>query len=589
MVPKACLCTNKLCIMALHNILGCALGRLNRTLRTTTYSPHLDIYHRDQRMQRLGWCLYDLKRLSQRIWSTITSVHYIGHLDKRSSLSTPKDHESCTSHRCHALTVRSSGDARHVLGCDLECGQIEVSGEALTRILEQGETPALKIITTGSAASCVVELWRADESPYVAISHVWSHGMGNPDANALPLCQTTRLASFVKGLPSSGLKTTSDDLLVWIDTLCCPSSSFPRGKKLSLGRMQATYHHAAAVLVLAECLLCRDSKNMSELEIMTRLVTSTWITRLWTLQEGALAQILWAQFRDQARNVDAIASDLDTHYELAGDDHFRNDIHTEYSCLRPRYLRYSSLNCRTARDFPAIWHAVGQRSVTWPGDEPLCLACLVKMPSEHLAALPVEDRMPQFWRDVARWTEGIPLAVLFLDRPRLQQRGFRWAPRTFLSTQRDCLQVFGGLGVGSVYGDLRDAGLRVRLPGLLFRSATTVQSLRCPGRLLGGARIASTLCDWRMVFNYAASESGRPGLVFMVAKQVQLAELESGAHLARGTKVQLWYPSHPCSHISGPGDLHTGPLFTSGEGQQGWYRRHSRVRAGLPGCALTAA
>ena len=34
---------------------------------------------------------------------------------------------------------------------------------------------------------------------YVAISHVWGEGLGNPAANELPICQLTKIQDWVNG------------------------------------------------------------------------------------------------------------------------------------------------------------------------------------------------------------------------------------------------------------------------------------------------------------------------------------------------------------------------------------------------------
>lgn len=53
------------------------------------------------------------------------------------------------------------------------------------------------------------------EQPYVAISHVWSHGLGNAKENSLPWCQVLKLFDVVRRYvnPSFGL---------WVDTLTVP-------------------------------------------------------------------------------------------------------------------------------------------------------------------------------------------------------------------------------------------------------------------------------------------------------------------------------------------------------------------------------
>jgi hypothetical protein len=67
-------------------------------------------------------------------------------------------------------------------------------------------------------------------SGYIAFSHVWSHGRGNPSINRMPLCQLERLAR----LASQGRKTTKSYGAFWIDTLCVPVTSKWARKKAIL-------------------------------------------------------------------------------------------------------------------------------------------------------------------------------------------------------------------------------------------------------------------------------------------------------------------------------------------------------------------
>ncbi len=80
-----------------------------------------------------------------------------------------------------------------------------------------------------------------DWGPYVAISHVWSDGLGNPNHNSLPFCQIKRLQELVQ-------ESTGKPLPFWIDTICVPLEERLRGK--AIANMAKVYRSAAAVLVL---------------------------------------------------------------------------------------------------------------------------------------------------------------------------------------------------------------------------------------------------------------------------------------------------------------------------------------------------
>jgi len=57
--------------------------------------------------------------------------------------------------------------------------------------------------------------------PYVAISHVWSDGLGNAIANTLPWCQLQRIQGLVDALYQD-TAGNQHPVPFWMDTLCVP-------------------------------------------------------------------------------------------------------------------------------------------------------------------------------------------------------------------------------------------------------------------------------------------------------------------------------------------------------------------------------
>ena len=415
-------------------------------------------------MQKLGWCPRELSDFYDN-WGTIPTFHFLSHLDR---WVLNRSHDGCTAHACEALSGSTSNYGKHDTNCDGCCEDIIIRDEDLTAILEEGNIPVLKIGVDESTAKCAISLLPASDSVrYVAISHVWIDGLGNPQGNWLPNCQMANIARWVQKVPLKHLTEMTEETLIWIDTLCCPSSTFSRGKTLALTRMQETYKNAAAVLVLDSGLQSLDCQNMTGLEICARVLTASWTTRLWTLQEGTLAKRLWAQFNDKAVDLDAAFRDvLLVHRTRMCERRIAIEISGAFSFLRS--FQHAALQgqevhvmCRTIRD----------RSVTVAADEPLCIATLMSLPAKHIAELPAEERMPQVWRYLASETPGIPQYVLFLERPKLSQKGFGWAPRTLLR-EDSISEIFDRLpGQVSFYGDLCDEGLKVQCPGGFLRMA----------------------------------------------------------------------------------------------------------------------
>jgi hypothetical protein len=90
---------------------------------------------------------------------------------------------------------------------------------------------------------------------YIALSHVWSDGLGNPNDNALPVCQIRRIGHCLQTLPHphyTGYTSVSFELLsaetirmnitvrraararlLWMDTLCIPVATGLQGEDIN--------------------------------------------------------------------------------------------------------------------------------------------------------------------------------------------------------------------------------------------------------------------------------------------------------------------------------------------------------------------
>lgn len=97
--------------------------------------------------------------------------------------------------------------------------------------------------------------------------------------------------------------------LIWLDTLCCPVQP-EEAYKRALVQVRRTYEQATHVLVLDTSLQPYDNRSLGEVEKCTRIPTSRWMRRLWTLQEGSFAKQLWFQFQDRAIELRVINSAL---------------------------------------------------------------------------------------------------------------------------------------------------------------------------------------------------------------------------------------------------------------------------------------
>ena len=142
--------------------------------------------------------------------------------------------------------------------------------------------------------------------PYIAISHVWSQGLGNRHNNTIWLCQLQRLQQYANHL----VPPTHRPVPMWIDTICVPLE--PDARMEAIKSMDAVYQNALAVLVVDQTLIDFDlssaiAKSKEEghgtrsglegwqIEMLMRIKASPWAQRLWTYNEAFLAQQLFFQ------------------------------------------------------------------------------------------------------------------------------------------------------------------------------------------------------------------------------------------------------------------------------------------------------
>jgi hypothetical protein len=228
----------------------------------------------------------------------------------------------------------------------------------------------------------------------------------------------------------------------WMDTLCVPRSPSEVYKE-ALNKMRDVYANAERVLVLDAELMASTSECSYE-EINMRILCSTWIRRLWTIQEAVLAKRLVFQFKERAQM--AMTGSL--------------LWHARQSDLKVNYFNSVGWDCAThfeGYDFkagfdriPFIWITLlYHRSVTFSVDEPICGSILMDFDLKELTkgepeGTDVQDdiqhyRMRKFWD---MHGDHVPVAVLFVGGPRLKEEGYTWAPASFIMCSRAGPQVF---------------------------------------------------------------------------------------------------------------------------------------------------
>jgi hypothetical protein len=131
--------------------------------------------------------------------------------------------------------------------------------------------------------------------------------LGNPVVdevrmNGLAQCQVPRLYGFLKKL------SPGSPVVFWMDTLCIPAlhpTQYMEQRRAAIANMREIYMKATCVLVLDSELL-QVCSHVSNLELMIRVVTSGWMRRVWTLQEGVLNEAIYVQLKDRTINLNQV-------------------------------------------------------------------------------------------------------------------------------------------------------------------------------------------------------------------------------------------------------------------------------------------
>ena len=399
-----------------------------------------------------GWCVTEIKLILDTTLSLQTR-HFLACLDKTDA---ERNHSRCETRECVAYQNDLGAYQTKHVGKECDCEELSIDPEALYRILKTKALPLIRVRQGQTLGELSIDLVASrPTSHYVALSHVWADGLGNPKSNALPRCQLSYLGKIVQDLglaarardfqdhrlkerESKGNddEEEQEELLFWCDTLCCPVQ--PEGAKhLALEYMYQTYQNAAHVLVLDASFGRYDVESLDIDEISMRIFTSPWMRRLWTLQEGALPAVtnrLWFQLADKAVNIRELRVNArDKYFSSIGRRGLAGDMLRRLGSFANIFLKDSSTY--PTADLAKIVEALHHRSVSVHSDEPLLIGNLLGLDAAQIlngGDGAVARRMHRLWRLLPSTMHGIPKNLLFRIGPRLAEPGLRWAPATLL-------------------------------------------------------------------------------------------------------------------------------------------------------------
>ena len=409
-------------------------------------------------MSLSGWCPAQICFLSQKY--SCRALYYISGLHGGSGVN----HDRCTTQECTANNIneRTYQPQHTTEGC--ECVPIGSPSARTALIIAAGDIPVV-LCTYSSAGQLQLDIVPATPKlKYIAISHVWSGGLGNPHGNTIPTCQLAKLMYLVEDLlsfpPISGLcqpfSRQKPSICFWLDTLCIPVGElWQNERKISIDKMAKIYSGAAHVLVLDVELQKIAIDKIPIEQALALILGCSWMFRCWTLQEATLAQSCYVQFKDKAvplrktsqnlqisimpRLFSKISNAKVAKVQLVEElSSFLTGLE-EVSWQRPARETmwcYKKQEKHQAHAFAATWNNFLGRFTSKMDDVHLMIAGMQDLRVSPVRELPSKDRMKAILKGHAM----LPLALLYVPGARLdcENPQHRWAPALPQSNQLDC-------------------------------------------------------------------------------------------------------------------------------------------------------
>lgn len=430
-------------------------------------NPSVGQFILDEMLEK-GWCVFDVHRISLTTKGAAT-LYFLGNLQPTRP---DHDHSKCTKDLCVWMATNDSYKTRHATP-DCHCESRFSGIEGVRQILEGDEIPLIQEThtqnDTGSPEFRIIPGVPSIAGDFVAISHVWAEGLGNPRANELPNCSLKWIADKANSLN----KESDLSIPFWIDTICVPIT--PHNLWLrAMNRLRKPYTDAAHVLVLDSYLYSQDSSKLSPLEIWARVLCCSWSRRLWTFQEGRLAKTLMYQFADRAISLEHIFIKLDEPLSILSMTAEMSISYRSSNIIRsigemipdyPWKVPDAPKKFRPNPNVRDMRESLQARSVSVIDDEALCLFCNMGFDMELVTDLAPEERMPKFWSLV----KDIPVGLIFSTaREKLSSPGLHWAPASFMGDIDTRHWYLEQEMEPRVDGFPTSEGLEIQVPAFLF-------------------------------------------------------------------------------------------------------------------------
>lgn len=408
------------------------------------------------RMDERGWCPARVTDFSCKFAGS--TLHFLSGLP----LSIQVSHAECIASRCIAYNIDESCYVpQHQDSCSRTiCSLTELSSAAVASIIEDDFGVPLVSCSISGNGTLEAKITRAASGlNYVAISHVWSGGLGNPSRNGLPKCQVKHLRDRIISLRSKSLRpfgvkniaTLNKQILLWMDTFCIPvGNTYSEARKKAISSMAEIYSGASAVLVLDSELQRISFTEMAAEQVLAHLLCSPWMSRCWTLQEASLSSSWYVDFEDGAVNMINIMDRLLRRSKVEFlirhgrlESSMKRALVQELSSSlvdmgevrykrRGRYSRSEIWNLKQleplqAYVFAMTWNNFLGRTTSKPEDLHHILATLEDIRVNSIQDLPIRDRM----KSILKCHASLPIDLLFCpcERMRNEDPLNAWVPK----------------------------------------------------------------------------------------------------------------------------------------------------------------
>lgn len=439
-----------------------------------------------------GWCkstIYMLTRIG------IDGLHYAKLRFKTRFSSSVEKHVNCTESQCVGLTVtEKTYQQRHRGDCKQEnCHAAQVDSEMIAQMIKQGDNPRIVLPTDHGDLDPMADftLKAATEGPYIAISHVWAHGLGNPDQNSIPRCRVLELLQGIQQVEKTRKKSSQSNIAIWMDTWCVPvPAHLKETRKMTIQRLDQIYRDAVNILVVDADIAQMSSKDPM-IDLTMAVLCSDWMRRLWTLQEAVLASraskdrpesSLIFQLRDGIINLGDVIPNFAilkagpltipkeepeafAPFQDKAEWALKNALteKTEYTLVtcqqRKRRNRFIDVDVLGNDYFWRLLLNISFRGVTRPLDESTCIATLLGVDLNTVmdSISPGERTLT-----ILKHMKNIPLVVVYSDAPRYGIQPYTWAPTTLIESWVPPDTSVEGAGLGHI----SEKGLVVEVRGV---------------------------------------------------------------------------------------------------------------------------